>query len=253
MGGGGGCCVAACCIGQILGCCIGDGIKTVVNKIFGSSSGSSSGGKTESYHQDTATLEETIKVQEALSKFRSDTQSRSAKLENAIVKESRQNLDAFVDELRQCNKIKYGNRRLNINIRYIEQENRKTEDTIHGFIVKRVSKRISLDDEECKEILKLKPGKEKEKKLDQFYKKVLKEAIRELSDELRSVMETQTDNVCDRIQQRIDSILDVCEAKTVEFEHFEEVKKSDEGKLEQEQLRLSHFVSLCDYGLSQLD
>ena len=145
MGGGGGCCVAACCIGQILGCCIGDGIKTVVKKIFGSSSGSSSGGKTESYHQDTATLEETIKVQEALSKFRSDTQSRSAKLENAIVKESRQNLDAFVDELRQCNKIKYGNRRLNINIRYIEWENRKTEDTIHGFIVKRVSTKVSKE------------------------------------------------------------------------------------------------------------
>ncbi|MBR6622313.1 MAG: hypothetical protein IKK91_00200 [Ruminococcus sp.] len=247
MGGGGGCCVGnLCCIAN---CCVGQVIRDTIKKIFGGSSGSSSGGRTESYDRDTSTLEETIKVQNALSEFKSDTQGRSAKLENDIVKESRESLDAFIADLRKYNKIKYGNRRLNVNISNIERENRKTEDKIHGFIIKRVSKRISLDDSECIEILKMDAGKEKETALDNFYKKVLKEAISELSDELSSNIETQSDNICDKIQQRIDNIVDICEAKTVEFESISKVKESDEDNMEQEQIRLTNIVALCDLAL----
>ena len=109
MGGGGGCCVFDCCVKN---CCVIN-----LSGLFGKkSSGSSSGGNTESYNPDTSSLEATIKIQQALSEFKSDTQSRSAKLENEVVKESRESLDAFIEDLRKYNKIKYGSRRLNINI-----------------------------------------------------------------------------------------------------------------------------------------
>lgn len=245
MGGGGGCCIGNCCV---MACCVGN--CCVFN--FGKSKGSSSGGHTESYDSKAADLEATLKVQQALTEFRTDTQSRSAKLENDIVKESREYLDEFISDLHRYNKLRYGNHRLNINIKSIECENRKTEDTIHGFIVKRVSKRISLDDSECLEILKMDAGKAKEDALDVFYKKVLKEAIAELSDELRNSMEAQTDNVEDKIQQRIDSIVDICETKAEEFERIKEVKESDEAEIEKEQLRLVHFVAMCEYGINQL-
>lgn len=242
MGGGGGCCIGDCCL---MNCCIGD--------FFGSKSkGSSSGGKTESYQADTADLQATIRVQSALTEFRTDTQSRSTKLENEIVKESREYLDSFLEDMRRYNKIRYGNKRLNINLSKIERDNRKTEDEIHGFIVKRIIKRISLDDTECQKILEMEPGKEKEKSLDQFYKKVLKEAVLELSDKLRANMEKQTDTICDRIQQRIDNIIDVCETKTEDFERIRLVKEAGESEVEAEQFRLSHTVSLCELGLSYL-
>lgn len=247
MGGGGGCCVGNfCCVGN---CCVANKIKEFIRGIFGKSSGSSSGGNTESYNLDTSSLEATIKIQQALSEFKSDTQSRSAKLENEVVKESRESLDAFIEDLRKYNKIKYGSRRLNINISSIERENRKTEDKIHGFIVKRVSKRISLEDDECLGILKMDPGKEKEKALDGFYKKVLKEAVSELSDDLSSNIETQSDNVCNHLQQRIDSIVDVCESKMNEFENIRNIKESDEDKIEQEQIRLTNVIAMCDIAL----
>lgn len=94
--------------------------------------------------------------------------------------------------------------------------------------------------------------KEKEEALDAFYKKVLKEAISDLSKELRNSMEKQTDNVEDKIQQRIDSIVEICETKSDEFERIQKVKESDEAKMESEQLRLSYFIALCDYGIHQL-
>lgn len=246
MGGGGG----GCCIGNF-SCCVGD--CCVFNLFRSKSKGSSSGGRTESYQPNTANLEATLKVQEALTVFRTDTQSRSSKMENEVIKESRQYLDEFLDDLRKYNKIRYGNRRLNINLSHIERENRKTEDKIHGFIVKRVIKRVSVDDDECLKILEMNAGQEKEDRFDEFYKKVLKEAVLELSDELRTNMETQTDNVCDRIQHRIDSIVDVCEAKAEEFDRVRELKECGEAEIEGEQIRLSHFVAMCEFGLSQLD
>ena len=153
MGGGG------CCIGN---CCVANRVKEFFRKIFGKSSGSSSGGDTESYDRDKADIEMTLRVQQALTDFRTDTQSRSEQLENDIVKESREYLDEFLAELRRYNKIQYGRKRLNLNLNSLERENRKTEDMIHGFIVKRVSKRISLDDAECTDILKMDRGKKKE-------------------------------------------------------------------------------------------
>ena len=251
MGGGGGslCCVGNCCIGN---CCI----TKVIKDIFCSDSccvGNRSK-DTESYDKENADIQMTLKVQQSLTEYKTDAQSRCAKLENEVIKESREHLDSFIDDLRKYNnQIRYGRRRLNINISNIERENRKTEDKIHGFIVKRVIKRVSLDDDECTEILKMDKGDAKKEKFNVFYRKVLKEAVEELTKELQTGMEENTDRVCDTIQRRIDSIVDVCESKTEEFENIRKVKEKDEAAVEQEQLRLTHFVAMCEYGLNLLD
>ncbi len=248
MGGGGGCCICNFCAN----CCIGHIIKKIVKGIFGGSSGSSSGGNTSSYDKNVADLELTVKVQNALTEFREDTRDKSERFENDIIRECREDLDEFLKEIRKYNNIRYGSSMLNINISQLERENRKTEDKIHGYIVKRVSKRISLDDAECLEILKLDPGAEKTRKLDAFYKKVLKEAVNELNDIIRDAMEKQTDIVEDYIQRRIDSILYTYDSKTAEFEKIANVKKFGQAKMEEEQIRLSHMVSLCELALGQL-
>ena len=186
--GGGGCCRGNCCVGN---CCV-------------SNYSSSSGGSTSSYDARAAELEQTIKVQNALTEFREDTRAKSEKFENDVIKASRETLDAFLKDVKKYNNIKYGGNRLNVNLSQIERENRKTEDKIHGFITKRVSKRASLDDTECLAILKLDAGKEKQQKLNDFYKKILNEAIKDLSEVLRDAMEKQTDIVEDHISSRIE-------------------------------------------------
>ena len=249
MGSSGGCCVSNHPIRNII-----DGIKRGLKNIFGGGSrGSSNAGRTESYDSTVADLEATVKVQNALTMFREDTRTRSEDFENDVIRESREALDEFICELKKYNKIRYGNNRLNLNIGSIERENRKTEDKIHGFIVKRVSKRISLDDTECLEILKLNAGADKEKKMDAFYQKVLKEAVGELTDILKEAMEKQTETVEDSIQTRIDSIVSTVEIKAIEFKEIQNAKDKDEAAMEKEQVRLSHLISLCDYGLSFID
>ena len=76
-------------------------------------------GSTSSYDSNTADLELTIKVQNALNDFKTD-----------IVSENREYLDEFIEDLHKYNKMKRGKYKLNLNIRSIECENRKTEDKI---------------------------------------------------------------------------------------------------------------------------
>ena len=170
MGGGGGCCIgnfcSNCCVFQAIkklfcsdSCCVGN--HPIVQQGKGNENN----------------VDIILRVQEALQSFTQDAEDRGEKFENAVIKESRESLDAFVDDLRKYNQIRYGNRRLNINISNIERENRKTEDKIHGFIVKRVKKRISQDDTECRELLEMEPNGEKTKKFNEFYQKILKEAV----------------------------------------------------------------------------
>ena len=135
----------------------------------------------------------------------------------------------------------------------MEREQRSTEDKIHGFIVGKVSKRISLDDDECKSILKLDAGRNKTKKMNEFYKKVLTEAMTDLKKLLRSSMKSQTLIVEDHIVGRMDTITYTVTGKTNEFNKIKDLKDTDESKMEQEQIRLSYLISICDKSLNIID
>ena len=214
---------------------------------------SGSVGSTASYDEQTASVAETYKLQQELSKFREDTRVRSDRFENDVIRESRRYLDALMTEVRKYNKIRYGGSVLNVNLVQMERENRKTEDQIHGFIVSRIVERISLDDEECKSILKLDPGRQKTRRLNEFYRKVLKEALTELKDLLREAMKNQVLIVEDHIVGRMDTITYTVTSKTNEFNKIQDIKDTDESKMEQEQIRLSYLIAMCDKSCAIMD
>ena len=233
---------------------IGRRIGNAVKELFGiGSRGSDSVGSTTSYDEQTASVAETYRLQQELSKFREDTRVRSDRFENDVIRESRRYLDALMTEVKKYNKIRYGGSVLNVNLVQMERENRKTEDQIHGFIVSRIVKRISLDDEECKSILKLDPGRQKTRRLNEFYRKVLTEALTELKDLLREAMKNQVLIVEDHIVSRMDTITYTVTNKTNEFNKIQDIKDTDESKMEQEQIRLSYLIAMCDKSCAIMD
>lgn len=191
--------------------------------------------------------------QAALQEFRDSARSKGDGIEKSILSESREYLDELIKDVKRYNKIIYGKKRLNINIERLLRENRETDDSIRGFIEKSVMRRISLDDKDFLQICDIDNEDEKQKKFKAFYKSVLDDAIKDLSNILRSSMENQSDKICDIIQSRIDSIYETCENKKSEFEKIQSVKESGEVCIENEQLRLSYMVALCDLGLNVLN
>ena len=94
---------------------------------------------------------------------------------------------------------------------------------------------------------------QKTRRLNEFYRKVLKEALTELKDLLREAMKNQVLIVEDHIVGRMDTITYTVTSKTNEFNKIQDIKDTDESKMEQEQIRLSYLITMCDKSCAIMD
>lgn len=206
----------------------------------------------ESYDSETATLGQTVKIQEELTVFRVKCEKRSDELEEEALSAARENIDEMIEFLRNINSKTYAGQKLNINLERLLRDNRQTEDIIRGYTKKRIQKKVSLDNSECLDILKMDAGKEKERAMTDFLNKIFRTSMDGLIREIRKSLKKQVENVEDQINARIDSYTDLSKEKLLQLQEIEEVKSFDENELEKKLADLEYLHSLCGVGLNLL-
>ena len=229
---------------------IGDFLKSLFNR--NSSSSGRDISERESYDADNARLEQTIIIQQELTKFRTRCEKECDRLENDVLKDSRSYIDDLIEFIKNINSKTYAGQKLNINIERLEKENRHTEDIIRGYIKKKIQKRVSLDDDECLQILKMDSGSEKGTAMTNFLNSILKEAMKGLSREIEKTLKAQLENIKDQINVRIESYTERSNEKLESFKELEKIKASDEHKLEEGIAGMEYKHSLCSFGLRLL-
>lgn len=83
------------------------------------------------------------------------------------------------------------------NLRALKAGRGRISKTIYGGIKDPLSKRMSLDDSECLSILKMDSGIEKKQAMTQFTRKVIKEALNNLSKNVRIALNEKTEDIED--------------------------------------------------------
>ncbi len=83
------------------------------------------------------------------------------------------------------------------NLKMLKNSRSRISKTIKGGIKEPLAKRMSLDDSECLRILKLDSGEEKKKKMKNFERKVIKGALRNLSNKVKKTLSEQTEDIQD--------------------------------------------------------
>lgn len=83
------------------------------------------------------------------------------------------------------------------NIRALKAGKGRIAKTITGGIKDPLAKRMSLDDSECLGILKMDSGEEKKKAMTNFTKKVIQEALNNLSKNVRIALTEQSEDIQD--------------------------------------------------------
>lgn len=253
MGGGGGC--GRC--GKWTPCFDSPGCFDIPGRVGGlfktsSDHTSSKSSKEDPYEREKASMQETMRINATLTEFRLESETKSDNLENEIIKRARNGLDQFLDMLKKQNKKTFAGRRLNLNISAIERDNREMEDMIHGFIKKRVMKEVSLDNQECLEVLKMEKGEEKRKAMKRFLDNVISTAITDLAEELKKVIRRQSENIEDKVQVRIDEIEVSLDDNLKKFDKIKSLKETDSTELEAEKLELISVSSVCSMGMALL-
>ena len=83
------------------------------------------------------------------------------------------------------------------NLRALKTGRGRISKTINGGIKEPLSKRMSLDDSECLSILKMDSGNEKKQAMTLFTKKVIKEALNNLSMNVRIALNEKSEDIED--------------------------------------------------------
>ncbi|MFR1377900.1 MAG: hypothetical protein ACLSTJ_02935 [Clostridium neonatale] len=159
-------------------------------------------GKTDSVN-DNSSLENIDRITQIFSDFKDQVHTKALDVESAVGEE----VNFYVEELHEIlqensNKVdKY-----DIRIKRIERQIDKISSKIKGIIDNEISKKVSLDNAECKEIVKMIPGSKKEQAMNSFLNESVKNALEVCCGEIRSILEEIYEDVETEIVGAVESI-----------------------------------------------
>lgn len=137
-------------------------------------------GRTRSYDPASGDLRQTEDLSVMLAKYSKDIE-RSADETQSEIEEV---VKTFFDDLSQM----VDKEGLSLPKDTIRKERRDALRAQEGFLKGYVAKRLSLDDRECLNILKMEEGRDKEQQMQNFEAKVLREGKQKLCDRVRDIV-----------------------------------------------------------------
>lgn len=157
------------------------------------------------------------KIIQAFTDYKEQVKAEANTIEKSVIKE----VDFYIEEIEflleeniEITK-KYG-----INLKRIKRQIKKLSGNMSGYIDSEVSKKISLDNVECKEIVSMSAGPRKKERMKYF-----------LEDTMKAVL----DNYCVKLQETLDEIFADTEDEVIgtidKIQTMNEITHSEMGKL----------------------
>ncbi|EYE89100.1 hypothetical protein Q428_04645 [Fervidicella metallireducens AeB] len=214
-----------------IGRLIGKGIEKV-GDFFGSEKISNFGRKIQdacaekiaaekSYDKKEADIYTTDRLNEILVSFSEGYFQQATSYENACIKIVEEYYDKLISIIEDVGVTNYNE----ANLKSLRNGKKRIAKSIIGAIKDPLAKRMSLDDSECLSILKMDSGLEKKQAMTNFTQKVIKEALNNLSKNVRETLKYQIED----IQDYLNNILEEQE-KEIRLlkEHFDKLIRDNE-------------------------
>ena len=184
-------------------------------------------GETDGYEKESARLDETKKINMILTEFSLKLEKKADEIENTAINESKVYFKELISELNQT-KANTG-----INVSRIKRTMSTIEREIKGNLKTYISKRVSIDDSECLEVLKLDAGPRKEIEMKKFSENILQEGLKNLVKDINVVIKEQNDILTDVIGEKLEDIKFNLDKEIKEFKLLEDSKSKTEEEVNQ--------------------
>jgi hypothetical protein len=169
-------------------------------------------------------------------------------IENQSLEKNNEYFNYLIKEVKKINETTDAN----INIQRVEKYQRDIESKIKGNLRNYLSKRVSLDDKECLKILKMEAGKNKEKRMNQFGKKVIQEALEKLSNEIDRITKAQQELIEKVLNQKIDELILNNKKRLKEFKKIEALNKKDKKEIEKNKANIQLSIDKSSVALNNI-
>lgn len=136
----------------------------------------------------------------------------------------------------------------------IEHLKRKQKDLIErmkidGSLTEQLDERLSIDNEECREILGMDSGEDRNRKMIEFINRVIEDSSNELINRVTNALNEQKDEITTFLADQIDEEERNARTAAKEFERWE--KDMQTNSFNQEQAQLQPKVKL--YAIEQIE
>lgn len=128
----------------------------------------------------------------------------------------------------------------------------RVEREIKGNLKTYISKRVSIDDSECLEILRLEAGYKKENEMKKFSEKILQQGLNNLVKDIKDVIKEQSDIVTEVIEERLEDINSNLDRKIKDFNLLESSKLKTEKEVEKVKEELNLKIKLIEACINSL-
>ncbi|MCX8046295.1 MAG: hypothetical protein N3A70_05360 [Anoxybacillus gonensis] len=129
----------------------------------------------------------------------------------------------------------------------------KIQRSLEGKMFKYVMARISLDDQECRDILRIPASETKRKRMDQFEREVILGAVYELTSEIKEKMADYADELTEIIEEKVSEISSLMSEKEATYLQLEENLGKNEQVIETMKIRSMAMYDIASSALYFLD
>ena len=177
-----------------------------------------------SYEKETANIYSTDRLNEILVSFSEGYYQQATAIENACIENVKNYYEDIIQLLEQASHTA----KIDTNLKRLKREKSRVGDHIHGAIKDQLAKKMSLDNTQCLEILKMDAGEEKRKAMTKFSQKIINEALDNLSKQVRRTLDEQMEWIEDYLaniseeQERAFSALKERYDKMLQDDYLEE-------------------------------
>lgn len=202
----------------------------------------------DSYDEAAASIAETNRMNKILSEFSLKLADYADDLEENAIKESSIYFNELVDVLEES-KCK---NTLKINTSKIRRNRVKIEKQIRGSFKKHLSKRVSLDDNECLAILKLDAGTQKKNTMGNFGNRVLKEASYNLCSDIEDSLLEQQEYIEECLDEKMKEFIMIQNEMMDKFDKLEQAYEEGKDKIDEEKNKILFKLAICELALSSI-
>lgn len=205
------------------------------------------------YDSNSASVEETRRINEDLSSYKNKAAERAETIESELCDNIDETLDSLIDDVQKINGKEFVGEKLNIPIKTLKADKRKITKSIKGSIKREITPLVSLDNAECREILEMSSGREKEKAMKKFMNKSMNKSLQSLQENIAESVEDSTTNIEEILESRLNSIETRLRGNIAELENIKENEGKDIESKEESQIALAMRLSLLEYAQNSLE
>lgn len=192
-------------------------------------------------------LENIERITQIFEDFKEQVHSRALEVEKAVEGEVNYYVEELHDILFEHNEkvTKYG-----IHIKRIERQIDKISSRVKGTIDNELSKRVSLNNAECKEIIKMIPGTKKESAMSDFFSKSVAGAL----DVCCTYIHSSLDEIYDDVEAEVVGAVEAIQKQTEQLQgSFSAIDEKNYEETAKKQMVDAYFLNdVCDLVLELL-